>query len=340
MTNAREYGSLLETVAPRFSQSPQDCLLRMDYVAELCHVKRYEEAFGLLAEDLAKDDNDADLYQWAVTALARMNGQAEAIQLLELWRDKHPDNQEAWIARGSGWANTVTDEGWRLMRERMAEAVKAATRATEIAPQDCRTWTALLACGTGAPLPREKMEDCFTRILALNPQHYPAYAIYANYLKPKWFGSEARVQAFVEQYQEWFPVLTYDVVREGFWDRGGDPTDEASKRAMLARQADQIRQSAQLGKFEARMRDNLVTAAEGEAFDGRSAVVRLRGSALQDLVRADPANWAAWNLLAQFQVRQGLRKDAGISFARIGTHWVPFVWDKASFEKARGQAVS
>jgi len=70
--------------------------------------------------------------------LTRMNDHAEAIQLLELWRDKHPDNQEAWmalagafrdyawVARGNGWANTVTAEGWRLMRERMAESLKAA----------------------------------------------------------------------------------------------------------------------------------------------------------------------------------------------------------------------
>jgi hypothetical protein len=54
----------------------------------------------------------------------------------------------------------------------------------------------------------------------------------------------------------------------------------------------------------------------------------------------DPANWAAWNKLAQFQLKQGRPKDAGASFDRIGTHWVPFVWDKSAFEKARAQAAS
>jgi hypothetical protein len=339
--------------------------------------------------------------------LTRMNDHAEAIQLLELWRDKHPDNQEAWmalagafrdyawVARGNGWANTVTAEGWRLMRERMAESLKAATRATEVAPGDCRTWTALMGCGTGAPLPRETMERCFAKVLELNPQHLRAYETYTNYLQPKWFGDEEKVGAFVDRYQDRFPVLIYDVATEGFWDRGDSPADEAGKRAKRARQADQIRHSAQLGKFEARMRAhlgthpwdirhwndymfwmvqigkrdetlafaqsvltqadpelesyypslvlealrdeeaNLVTGTERAAFERRADVARLRGRALQDLVRADPANWAAWNRLAQFQGKQGQVKDAKVSFERIGTHWVASVWDKATFENAR-----
>jgi tetratricopeptide (TPR) repeat protein len=322
---------------------------------------------------------------------------------------KHPDNQEAfialgdafmafaWVARGSGWASTVTEDGWRLMRERMEKAVIASTHATEVAPRDCRTWGSLLSLGTGASFPRERMERCFSKVLEINPYYYNAYETYANYLKPKWFGDEETVNAFVDTYADRFPLLTYGVVTEDFWDRN-DPKDEAGRRARNARMADRVRQSPYLEKFEQRMkaylrtspwdvrnwnnfmfwmvkigkRDetlafaqsalasdpelksyypsivlraldyetrNLVSASEVEAYEGRGDVVALQGKALLELVKADSNNWAAWNQLAKFQVRQGRMKDARTSFEQIGTHWVPYFWDKASFEKSRTKAL-
>src|SRR5262249_52980489 len=35
----------------------------------------------------------------------------------------------AWEARGGGWANTVTQDGWKLMRERLAVAQEALEKA-------------------------------------------------------------------------------------------------------------------------------------------------------------------------------------------------------------------
>jgi hypothetical protein len=84
---------------------------------------------------------------------------------------------------------------------------------------------------------------------------------------------------------------------------------------------------------------NLVNASEVEAYESRGDVIDLRGKALQELVKADPNNWAAWNQLAKFQVKQGRMKDAKTSFGQIGTHWVPYFWDKTSFEKSRTKAL-
>jgi Tetratricopeptide repeat len=84
--------------------------------------------------------------------------------------------------------------------------------------------------------------------------------------------------------------------------------------------------------------ENGVNAKEAEAFEARPDVVRLRGQALRDLVDADPANWAALNQLARFQVEQGRMAEARATFAQIGTHWVRHVWDKAAFERARTKA--
>jgi tetratricopeptide (TPR) repeat protein len=163
-------------------------MLRVDYIAELSRAKRHEEAFNLLIEDLERDDNNSDLYQWAVSALQKMQCDEEAIQLLDVWSVKHPDNQEAfiaqgdaykafaWVARGDGWASTVSEDGWRLMHERMEKAVMASTHATELASRDCRTWASLLSMGIGASFHRDQMEKCFSKVLEINPYYYTAFA--------------------------------------------------------------------------------------------------------------------------------------------------------------------
>ena len=41
---------------------------------------------------------------------------------------------DAWAARGGGWANTVTDEGWKVFRQRLADAEQALNRSWELDP--------------------------------------------------------------------------------------------------------------------------------------------------------------------------------------------------------------
>jgi hypothetical protein len=271
MTEHREHAGRGPEIAARLARNPHDTLLRLDWANELSNWHRPEEAFGLLAEELLRDDNNGQLYDMAVQSLRKLKCYEEAVTLLKVWTEKHPDNQEAWmalgeefkayawVARGTGWASTVTPDGWRLMRERMGEAVKAATRATQVAPRDCRTWTTLLAMGTGAQFPPERMAQYFARVLELDPYHYWAYDIYANYLQPKWFGDEDQIQAFADQYAERFPLLTYPVVAETFMDRE-EAKDEAARAAKVQRQAERVLRSPYLGKFTTRLKAYLRTS--------------------------------------------------------------------------------
>ena len=55
----------------------------------------------------------------------------------------------AWEARGSGWANTVSDEGWRLFAERLSLARAALERAAELDPTLSLVPAALITVGRG-----------------------------------------------------------------------------------------------------------------------------------------------------------------------------------------------
>src|SRR5262245_53732281 len=64
----------------------------------------------------------------------------------------------AWDARGSGTADTVKEDGWKLMAERLAEAEMALTQAWEKRPGDSQAPTQMLAVELGQEKGRAVME--------------------------------------------------------------------------------------------------------------------------------------------------------------------------------------
>lgn len=102
----------------------------------------------------------------------------------------------AWQARGSGYADTVTDEGWKLFAERLERAevaLRAAWSLSQKMPQiaDAMIWVCI-----GRSYPRVEMERWFRRGQELAPGYNQLYESKAEYLMPKWHGSEAQVLEF------------------------------------------------------------------------------------------------------------------------------------------------
>ena len=95
----------------------------------------------------------------------------------------------AWQARGSAYAYKVTDEGWDLFAERLAEAEKALTKAWELNPRDERIALQMLRVELGQGKGRARMEMWFQRAAVLNPNYYDAFHAKLYYLEPKWHGS-------------------------------------------------------------------------------------------------------------------------------------------------------
>ena len=95
----------------------------------------------------------------------------------------------AWQARGSGWAKTVSNEGWRLFGERLEIAGEALTRAWELDQTDPRIALAMMRVELGQSEGRPRMELWFRRAMALDPDYYEACRSKLNYLDPKWAGT-------------------------------------------------------------------------------------------------------------------------------------------------------
>lgn len=101
-----------------------------------------------------------------------------------------------WLARGTGWAREVTEEGWRLLKERLALASADLRRAAELDPHDPTPWCWLIRVGLGLSWDRADIEHAFEQARARDPEHYPAHAAMLSALAWKWKGSHEEMFAF------------------------------------------------------------------------------------------------------------------------------------------------
>jgi len=115
-------------------------------------------------------------------------------QWLALVLDGERYINEAWRARGSGYADTVTKEGWRGFNENLAKARKALTEAWKLEPDfplaPCRMMTVALG-DSGI----EEMRVWFDRTLAGQIDYPGAWSEMRWGLRPRWYGSEAAMLA-------------------------------------------------------------------------------------------------------------------------------------------------
>lgn len=104
--------------------------------------------------------------------------------------------QWAWDARGGGYANTVTDDGWRKMEERLKVARTTLEKAYAMDPADPRGPTEMLTVELGAGQDRNAMELWWQRAMDANPDNYAACTSKLYYLEPKWHGSPGEMLGF------------------------------------------------------------------------------------------------------------------------------------------------
>jgi hypothetical protein len=95
----------------------------------------------------------------------------------------------AWQARGSGWANTVTEQGWRDMADRLEQASKVLTDAYTKNPGDYLSATVMIGVELGQGNGRAVMETWFERAMKGHPNNFAACVSKGWYLQPRWHGS-------------------------------------------------------------------------------------------------------------------------------------------------------
>ena len=105
----------------------------------------------------------------------------------------------AWNARGGGFANEVSKEGWELFFDRMRKAEHILTNIWTQYPGENRVPDLMLPVALSLQYERPEMERWFKRAMALSPNNAMACRHKLNYLEPKWYGTPGDMLAFGRQ---------------------------------------------------------------------------------------------------------------------------------------------
>ena len=105
--------------------------------------------------------------------------------------------KKAWEERGSGYANTVTQEGWKGFAEWLRAARADLEEAWRMRPELPDAAARLLAVSGGDG--RDDSRMWFDRAVAAECDHKPAYQQYLWFSRPRWGGSIRAMRAFAEE---------------------------------------------------------------------------------------------------------------------------------------------
>jgi len=104
-----------------------------------------------------------------------------------------------WAARGKGFAITITDEGSRLLHDRMQHAIELLRVKPGRATDDCpERFNLLLTFARTQGANREEFEALFDQAIKFEPAYPQFYIQKAEYLLPKWHGEAGESQAFAK----------------------------------------------------------------------------------------------------------------------------------------------
>jgi len=130
---------------------------------------------------------------------------------LEAWKETMPTSvtarvalANAWIsyageARGDGFANTVSDENWKLFFQRLSYALTELNGAKDLTPKCPEWYVAMLDIALGQSWERQRYDKVFEEGFGLEPTYYPLQREKIIYLLPQWNGKEGEISDFIEQ---------------------------------------------------------------------------------------------------------------------------------------------
>lgn len=151
-----------------------------------------------------------NVVQYPVTHATQEDWDAQ-IQRLQRWIAARPNSVTARVAladvyinyaadaRGHGFANTVSDSGWKLFEERTAEAKRLLDQASTL-PTKCPEWyLAMQSVAQYQNWDAARARALFEEASKLESGYQYYARMFANYLLPKWAGEPGDTEKFVQE---------------------------------------------------------------------------------------------------------------------------------------------
>ena len=210
---ARGLKSLLRArrpLLPVYSQTISPRRKRLEALAALLKEGKHEELEAEIAQLLAKGyrkDEPGRTHLDTIADLGTVEGVTE--EHFAAWVAASPESfvpaylkgmahvKWGWKARGHGYANTVTEEGWAIFGRELQKAKEEFTLANRLSSAQAYGYTGLLIVSRALSAPDEVREAYFSAAMLADPEYLAAYEQNLEAIYPKWGGTVEAAQAFV-----------------------------------------------------------------------------------------------------------------------------------------------
>lgn len=186
----------------------------------------YAQNFDALEKEAAAARASKEVFgngSWKIVqfyeAFGRKNKDAQGIwnvteDNLQAWLKAVPDSlaariayadfltDYAWHARGTGYADTVTNEGQRLMEERLSKAGDVLAEALKLPEKDPVLHLAALHVALGTGLEKPSYDKLLDDAREAEPKFWGYDVARAYSLLPRWYGNRGDWEAFAAQAAE------------------------------------------------------------------------------------------------------------------------------------------
>lgn len=229
------------------------------------------------------------------------------------WESKYPQSSTAqiakaqfylgyaWHARSADYADKVTEEGWKLFRERLAQARTILDQSKSLTPACPVWWSSYQTVALGQQWDRADYDALFRDAVKFEPEFYLYDCSRAKYLLPRWHG------------------------KPGDWEKAAD--EEIALRGEVGHQIYASVVDDQAGYY-------------GNVFQETTASWRKTRKGYDELITRFPKSAALLNHYCRLACLAGDQEQAKKLFERIGGNEVPNAWRKNEFARAKAWAIS
>ncbi|HEY5296855.1 MAG TPA: hypothetical protein VIK59_02920 [Verrucomicrobiae bacterium] len=158
------------------------------------HWKLADVYAGLVPSDNASDDqwenSIAALQDWVASKPEAITARVSLANVLVNY---------AWHARGSGYANTVTDKGGNLFSKRLNQAMNVLNEAGNLKEQCPHYWPVKMRAALGLQMDKDQFNDVFSQAITNASDYELSYLQRAIYLMPRWYGGEGEMESDLEK---------------------------------------------------------------------------------------------------------------------------------------------
>lgn len=203
-----------------------------EVIAETRRLVQAEDTAGLeaLADELRRSRARLDGGTWMLSSFYKTacslpsdpEQTGRVMDFFRRWARERPDSvtaqvclaaaltNHAWQARGGGWADSVTDEGWRLFANRLDEALAVLERAATL-EEKCPAWTEVaqrVALGQGWD--RDRYLEMVNTAIRQEPTYGRYYTNTAYWMTPRWNGEPGDLEQWIAQTADLQPEADRD----------------------------------------------------------------------------------------------------------------------------------